>query len=102
MQERTGNFMSQAIISILIVVGAILIGLLIVLFIHGLSNVCKHQWKVLSEATTESKAEQMNRLTGEIPAPRNRLDLEPLLGKKLIHIVTCTECGKIKRYVTTI
>ena len=69
---------------------------------------CKHDWEILSEIKTESKIEQMLRLAGEAPYPRNNLDpasvlvLEPVLGKQLIQIVTCKKCGKLTRWVTQI
>lgn len=58
---------------------------------------CKHKWEVLSETTTESKTEQMDRLKFDVEKATYRS-----LGKKLIQIVTCTECGKLKRFVEVI
>lgn len=62
---------------------------------------CKHEWKILSETTTESRAEAAGRVNGHIPRPLDRHDLDPLYGKKLIQILTC-KCGAIKKFVTEI
>ncbi|CAM0046057.1 hypothetical protein VPHF88_0111 [Vibrio phage F88] len=59
---------------------------------------CKHDWNLIQETTTESKAEQNVRLFGQNPAPRNRLDYEEFHCKYLITTFSCNKCGKLKRY----
>lgn len=63
---------------------------------------CKHKWEVLSEHTTESKAEQMLRLFGKCPYPPNTWALEDMTKKVRILLVTCEKCGKIRQFKTTI
>ena len=62
-----------------------------------LFNNCKHSWKILSEKTTESRLEHMAFLgyTGNV---RGTSDA----GRKFIQVVTCTECGELKRFVEDI
>ena len=64
-----------------------------------MSMFCKHEWKVLSETTTESQAEQFARLSGYFIKPKNSGQLELLTARKHICVVTCTKCGKLKRFV---
>jgi len=56
---------------------------------------CKHNWKILSETTTESKVEHYIALGkdvgGNIPYS--------CMERKFIQIIHCEKCGKIKRYV---
>jgi hypothetical protein len=63
---------------------------------------CKHKWKVLSEITTESMAQQMSKIITTIPKPRNHDQAEALYKRKHILVVTCENCGKLKRYVESI
>ena len=63
---------------------------------------CKHKWKVLSEVTTESMAQHMSKIITTIPKPRNPDQAEALYNRKHILVVTCENCGKLKRYVETI
>lgn len=67
----------------------------------GILNRCKHDWKLLSEQTTESHFEHAMRLSKgcreiNIPSQMCRAD------RKLIQLVTCTSCGAIKKFVTEI
>lgn len=62
---------------------------------------CKHEWKVLSETTTQSALENA------FQAAKNaNLNLESFKGfsaeRKHIQVFTCTLCGKFKRFVETI
>jgi hypothetical protein len=59
---------------------------------------CKHEWKILSEITTESHMEQQTRLLGSAP----KYPMSWAFEKKLIQILTCSKCGKLKRFVTNI
>lgn len=57
---------------------------------------CKHDWQLLSEIVTESNAEQAK-----------RIGLKNVKGffvfdRKLVQIVTCKKCGKLKKFVTDI
>ena len=53
---------------------------------------CKHKWKMLSEVVTKSQLELMSELgkRGELYNPFER---------KVIHILSCEKCGKLKKYV---
>jgi len=64
---------------------------------------CKHKWKLITETFTDSKLEvfintfKSNGLSlDDIPIPNRLLDSE----KKHIAILTCEECGKLKRFIT--
>ncbi len=61
---------------------------------------CKHKWSILSETTTESKMEQVNK-TGADFKITNLLMFE-MLQKKHICILQCEKCGKLKRFVEEI
>ena len=63
---------------------------------------CKHDWEILQEITTESKAEQRIRLVGSIPSERNSLDFDMFFKKKHMTILKCNTCGNLKRYVEEI
>ncbi|AUR87597.1 hypothetical protein NVP1101O_186 [Vibrio phage 1.101.O._10N.261.45.C6] len=63
---------------------------------------CAHKWVVLSEVTTKSKFELLMDEAGTCPTPRNTLQMEELTKRKHISILTCTECGKLKRFVENI
>lgn len=56
---------------------------------------CKHNWELLSETVTESQAEQAKKIGCESVFTSQ-------FDKKLIQIVTCKKCGKLKRFVTDI
>lgn len=60
---------------------------------------CKHQWKVLSETVTESKAELVKRLNVKFTTKTEGMALLP---RKHIQIVTCDKCGQLKRFVEEI
>lgn len=63
---------------------------------------CKHNWKVLSEITTESLAEKVYKMTGQTGTSNTIGGMLEVHSKKLIQIVTCTKCGKLKRFVEKI
>lgn len=67
-----------------------------------MSIFCKHQWKIISENKTESQAEQFVRLMGKCPKPQDTYTSYELSKRKLIQIVSCEKCGKLKRFVTEI
>lgn len=60
-------------------------------------NGCKHDWVILSEETTKSALEVLKDCGKSI----NNYCLE-LTERKVIQVVTCKKCGKLKRYVTCI
>jgi hypothetical protein len=58
---------------------------------------CKHEWKLLSETTTESKVEFLKKLEISLEeAPYHALN------RKFIQIVVCPKCNKLKRFVENI
>ncbi len=63
---------------------------------------CKHKWKMLSEKTTESQFEHsMNtayKYSNAIKLPHQLCDAE----RKVIQILSCEKCGKLKKFVETI
>ena len=65
---------------------------------------CRHDWQVLSEITTTSiyehaiKAMRAEGVTGSISLPWQLCDGE----RKFIQIISCSKCGKLKRFVETI
>jgi len=66
-------------------------------------NKCIHKWKILSETVTESKFEHAskqipNREVRQVTIPHQMCDA----SRKLIQIVTCEKCGKLKRFVESI
>jgi len=63
----------------------------------SLFSTCQHSWKILSEKTTESRLSHMSTL-GYRSGSVTLYDAE----RKFIQIVTCTECGKLKRFVEEI
>ncbi|UUW39906.1 hypothetical protein VP14_219 [Vibrio phage VPMCC14] len=63
---------------------------------------CKHKWEVLQDITTESHSELHTRVTGRILTPDNIGSARKLFSRKHITILSCSECGKIKRYVENI
>ena len=60
---------------------------------------CKHKWKILSETTTQSKYEHFTAVLGQ---PKDINVVFGALKRKYIQIVTCDECGKLKRFVEDI
>lgn len=58
---------------------------------------CKHEWKMISETTTKSQLEHMK---------ENNFNPEEInmfaLKRKHIQVVTCSKCGKLKRFVEDI
>lgn len=66
-------------------------------------STCKHKWLVLSEKETESQLEHFkNNTGGHFPEPRNSVQMKELCKRKFIQVMTCTECGKLKRFVEQI
>ena len=60
---------------------------------------CKHEWKMISETTTKSKFELMTGPGGEFSADSIPY---PMFKRKHIQVVTCSKCGKLKRFVEEI
>lgn len=60
---------------------------------------CKHNWKILSEVKTESRLEQLRKADCNEINLRGSM-LAEFTTKKLIQIVVCDNCGKLKRFVT--
>ena len=58
---------------------------------------CKHKWETLSEKTTKSQVEHA-RECGLILTKGGG----DVLERKYIQVVTCTKCGKLKRFVESI
>lgn len=63
---------------------------------------CKHEWKILSEKTTESKMEHFAKITNKYQPPSFMEQYNDMTTRKHICIVTCTKCGKLKRFVEEI
>lgn len=83
---------------LLIVCSLIGISVLILIYLDPKNN-CVHQWKILSETKEESYFERYKRLQPDgFLSPRNQYVLEHMCRKKLIQIITCPQCGKLKRY----
>jgi hypothetical protein len=61
---------------------------------------CNHAWMTIKDFTTESKMEQMIRLTDRTVTPTNEYQLDALTSKKHILIAECECCGKIKKFST--
>jgi len=63
---------------------------------------CKHEWKLLSETTTESKFERsiniLKNAASTIKIPWQMCDT----SCKYIQVFECKKCGKIKRFEKTI
>lgn len=82
------------------------LGLIVVIMVVGLlwylHPSCKHQWEILSETQTKSQFEKYAEMTGKVPNPRYSVQLEEGTKKKLIQIVTCKKCGKLKKMVEEI
>jgi len=53
---------------------------------------CKHEWKVLYKTIAESAYEQMGKPRGLSNYP------SWLFSKRVMMIVVCEHCGKIKKY----
>ena len=64
---------------------------------YGGKMFCKHDWKIMSEVTTESRMEQLKRLEKNVAA-FNAFDLK----RKHIQVFVCTKCGGLKRFVEDI
>jgi len=63
---------------------------------------CKHDWKILSEMTTDSQMDKLNKKFEYCPVRFHKWDVSSLFAKQLIQLVTCTKCGKLKKLVTNI
>ena len=69
-----------------------------------MSIFCKHEWKVVSEAVTESKFQHAMKsidessASGSVRIPWQMTDAE----RKHIQVIACDKCGKLKRFVESI
>jgi hypothetical protein len=63
-------------------------------------NRCKHDWKILSEITSDSKMETMQK-TG-VTHIEGVGDMAEMCEKTIVQIVSCTKCGVIKKFVTKV
>ena len=63
----------------------------------SVSIFCKHDWKILSDETTESKLEHTAKVMPDLAEIRGSM-CNP--ERKKIQILTCEKCGKLKRFVT--
>ncbi|ADQ53278.1 hypothetical protein 65p270 [Aeromonas phage 65] len=61
---------------------------------------CSHDMKSIFEYTSESIAEQLARIGGNIPKPVYMYDVKELTSKKQVVIVCCSKCGKMKTIKT--
>ena len=62
---------------------------------------CKHDYKLISETTTQSKLEHaivLNNVRGRVSGSGNPTILE----RKHIQVFTCSKCGNLKRFVENI
>lgn len=62
-----------------------------------MSIFCRHDWELISETKTKSKIEQMIEMGANpttVPAY--------MMEKKLIQILKCKKCSKLKRFVEEI
>ena len=60
---------------------------------------CKHEWKVLSETTTESRLELSIRAMSEANLNISTLPWQLCDAERThIQIMVCEKCGEIKRY----
>lgn len=58
---------------------------------------CKHDWQILSEITSKSPmecAEKSGIILTKGPSA--------IVTRKLVQIVSCKKCGKIKKFVTEV
>ncbi len=63
---------------------------------------CKHDWEIIQETTTESRAELQGKLTGKVAVASNSFDHQYLYKRKHITILKCKNCPKLKRFVEEI
>ena len=61
---------------------------------------CKHNYCLASETTTESKMEHLRSLLSVTKL--NGVDVEEMCKRKHIQTFTCTKCGELKRFVEDI
>ena len=63
---------------------------------------CRHDWKILTEKTTESKIEVAMRIIGDRIAKFNLPWQLCDANRKHIQIFYCMRCGKLKKFVEEI
>lgn len=62
--------------------------------------ICKHDWEILSEKTTESRVEHFGNITKKMYLPKALYHYEfmEMTERKLIQLVQCKKCGKLKKF----
>jgi len=55
---------------------------------------CKHQWNKVSENIGESVVEHMRKVGYK--GPMRACDMYELTRKKIVIVLTCSKCGKVK------
>jgi hypothetical protein len=69
-----------------------------------MSIFCRHDWKILSDTTTKSKFEiAVETIKSSVSKDKVKLPWQLCDGeRKHIQIVSCSRCGKLKRFVEKI
>ena len=63
--------------------------------------ICKHVWIVLKDETLPNVMTRFAEATGQVKAPHCHAHLIEDVQQKKIQILVCSDCGKVKRFVTT-
>jgi hypothetical protein len=66
---------------------------------------CKHDWKMLSETVTKSKFESAANSIDNMKSTSTKARIPHQMccaDRKVIQIVTCVKCGKLKKFVENI
>jgi hypothetical protein len=64
---------------------------------------CRHEWALLSETTTKSRIEVTMEALSKTNLTKFQVTEESMdASRKIIQIVTCTKCGKLKKFITKI
>lgn len=84
--------METYITAAIIIIGLSVLGYVIINYLDR----CNHKWEI-DYVTTESKLEQLRKVGYEVHKCKERFT-----NKKHITTMTCSSCGKVKRYVENI
>lgn len=64
---------------------------------------CRHNWEIIESITTTSKFEHAMNAAKEVGVNNCKIPWQLCDGdRKVIQVVHCTKCGKIKKFVTDI
>lgn len=64
---------------------------------------CKHEWKKISESTTQSKFEHSISVSQSVSQGVKSLPHQLVCAeRKFIQVFSCEKCGKIKRFIEKI